>query len=910
MRDRYEIRSKIAQGGLGAVYVAYDRNLDRDVALKRVLPEALGEDPNAAIDLIKEARVLSALQHPNIVTVYDVGQDDKGPYVVMELLKGETLDHTIKRGALPQADFEQLVTQCLEGLVAAQAVGLVHRDLKPANIMVIWHATGKFQLKILDFGLAKLSKHPSKQTIDQSDTIMGSIYFMAPEQFERAELDGRVDLYTMGAIFYYTLTTQYPYQGDNAPQVMAAHLTHNYLSLEKVRPDLPAWIGGWLDWLMSRQAKHRPADAREALAYFREEKFRSEEEREAFAVEHEKKLAAQKAAEQQAAAQKSAEQHAAAAPESAPSPPGGVSSRLITGNKRQPTRSALASGQGSAEAADAVPVVVEEDDVPVAQAVVADDDVAVAVAVEEERPETVTRSTPTLATGADAQHAISVQGFVVDEEDETARKPKVPRWIFITIPLILLGGGIPALISMSERKAYNARIARVTELNESATPEGTAKDVEILLGFLEDGEDGAGDYDVMAASILSRLQGDGVDEAMCQGISGARGDGRKNLLIAIGMRGYSEGVPYLLKELQNPKAGTHLSAWNALGMVARGDDVPAMIAAMDAINTGDEAQDKKQRRFASEAITSVCEDIKLEAQRAKAVMDAVSNVENDETRKALLLISGRLSTPQVLERLKVWLRDSRLGIDAARAIGEWKDTGPMEVLLTYIKESPGDSEKLVALQSMAAITMRPSSRPHARTIALLAEAYQQVPPKRPRERNVLLNVIAQLPDPSAKPTLQRLGGAEFKNQLPTYVAQNAKMLAGVVPVAGPTVLGAEKAMLLGEGARLTGAVIGAWRGLDSSVKWEVSVAKPGKYSIAVTQSSEAAQPGRYRLMVADAKIEGEPKSTGSTTAFEKISMGSCKFSEAGNYSIWLQPLRMPGDNAPLMELKGIELVPK
>lgn len=909
MRDRYEIKSKIAQGGLGAVYVAYDRNLDRDVALKRVLPEAVGEDPNAALDLIKEARVLSALQHPNIVTVYDVGQDAKGPYVVMELLKGETLDHTIKRGALPQADFEQLVIQCLEGLVAAQAVGLVHRDLKPANIMVIWHVTGKFQLKILDFGLAKLSKHPSKQTIDQGNSIMGSIYFMAPEQFERGEIDGRIDLYSMGSIFYYTLTTQYPFQGDNGPQVMAAHLTHKYLPLEKVRPDLPAWIGAWLDWLMSRQAKHRPADAREALAFFRDQKFRPEAEREAFAVEHEKKLAASKAEQQAADSQRLA---SAAEEKAAASPSGAASSKLIAGKPRAqatPVSSATSAGE-----AEAVPVLVEEDDedVSVAQAVSVEEDVPVAQAVfvEEEEPDAAAAATSgrMLATGADAEHAISVGSFVVDEEEETAKKPRIPKWIFITVPLILLGGGIPAALNLKERKSYNTRIDRITELSEIAKPEGNVKDVELLLGFLDGGKHSTGDYGVMAASILSRLEGEGVDEAICRGIENSKGDGRKNLLVAIGLRGYADGVPYLLAELKNPKVSTHLSAWNALGLVARSADLPAMIEALDAIDSGDEAGDLKQRRFASEAIIGVCEEISVEEQRTKAVLAAVNQVQKDETRKALLLIAGRLSTPQALERLRAWLKDKQMGISAARALGEWQTAEPMKELLAFVKEASGEGQKLVALESMMLLVMRPNDKPHASTIQVLAEAFNHVPPKRMTEKSTLINVIAQLPDSSAKATIKRLaaGHPRLKGMLPSYLQNHSKAMARVIAINGPTMVGMNKAMLLSKGEPAGRPVIS----VDSGLQWEVAVRQPGKYSIAVEQASEAQKPGRYRLMVAGESIEEEPTNTGNSSTFEKVEVGTCTFPEAGNYSVWLQPLRMPGDGVPLMELKGIELAPR
>ena len=269
MAERYQIQDKIGQGGLGTVYKAVDTQLKRPVALKRVVTvkdkDATGD---SADKLLQEAHTLSALQHPNIVTVYDVGRDSKGAYVVMELLEGETLDDTIARGALPFEDFKEVVTQTLEGLIAAHAGGLIHRDLKPSNVMLRWLPSEKFQLKILDFGLAKFSKTPSLQTIDQGDAIMGSIYFMAPEQFERIPLDVRTDLYSLGCIYYYTLTAKYPFRGENAPQVMASHLQHRVKPLEELRPDLPPYVSHWVMHLLARSMEHRPDCAKDALKEF------------------------------------------------------------------------------------------------------------------------------------------------------------------------------------------------------------------------------------------------------------------------------------------------------------------------------------------------------------------------------------------------------------------------------------------------------------------------------------------------------------------------------------------------------------------------------------------------------------------------------------------------------------------
>jgi serine/threonine protein kinase len=270
MEERYEIKGKIGQGGLGSVYRAFDVRMNREVAIKRILanPADTSISDEATKQLMKEAGSLASLQHPNIVTVYDVGTDDDGPFVVMELLSGESLEELIAKGSFTWADFRQLAMQTLEALIAAQELHLVHRDLKPGNIMLTWLPSGKFQVKIVDFGLAKLSSKPSLQTIDQSDGVFGSIYFMAPEQFERVPIDLKTDLYAIGCVFYYALTGTYPYDGDTAVEVMASHLQHHVTPLEEVREGIPVWACEWIMWHINRQPSDRPQSAREALQFF------------------------------------------------------------------------------------------------------------------------------------------------------------------------------------------------------------------------------------------------------------------------------------------------------------------------------------------------------------------------------------------------------------------------------------------------------------------------------------------------------------------------------------------------------------------------------------------------------------------------------------------------------------------
>jgi serine/threonine protein kinase/HEAT repeat protein len=268
MNERYELIAPIAEGGLGTVFRARDRQLGREVAVKRIRMDKVDDLGTAMEMLIREAQQQSALQHPNIVTVHDAGVDEEGGFIVMELVKGETLEDIIMRGALTLEDFDSLVRQVLEGMSAAHEQGIIHLDLKPGNLMVQWLNAGRFQVKILDFGLAKTAQHPVQQDTDEQGCLFGSVHFMAPEQFERADVDVRTDIYALGCIFYYALTQKYAFSGDTNPQVMVAHLYHRLTPLAALRPDLPANLVQWVSWLINRDPANRPASIAEALQVY------------------------------------------------------------------------------------------------------------------------------------------------------------------------------------------------------------------------------------------------------------------------------------------------------------------------------------------------------------------------------------------------------------------------------------------------------------------------------------------------------------------------------------------------------------------------------------------------------------------------------------------------------------------
>ncbi len=265
MNERYELLSPIAEGGLGTVFKARDRQTGREVAIKRLRADKTGGCGAAVDALIREARQQSVLHHTNIVAVLEAGTDEAGGHIVMELVQGETLEDRLGRAPLSDAEFDQLVRQVLAGMSAAHAAGIIHLDLKPENIMLASQPGGGMQVKILDFGLARAIGPPDGQAEIKQGSLHGSIHFMAPEQFERAEVDARTDIYALGCLFYYALTHRHPFDGDTKPQVMVAHLYHRVTALAELRPDLPAHTIRWIEWLISRQPAERPSSVAEAL---------------------------------------------------------------------------------------------------------------------------------------------------------------------------------------------------------------------------------------------------------------------------------------------------------------------------------------------------------------------------------------------------------------------------------------------------------------------------------------------------------------------------------------------------------------------------------------------------------------------------------------------------------------------
>ena len=215
----FPLLDKLGEGGMGVVYKARDTRLERLVAIK-LLPESRASDPDRRARFMQEARAVSALNHPNIVTIYDIAEENGRHYIVMEFVNGKPLHEIIPRKGMRITETLRMAAQIAEALTAAHAMGIVHRDIKPGNIMV--DATGR--AKVLDFGLAKLTAPivPATAFADETRTlakdrprteqgaIIGSVPYMSPEQAEGRPVDARSDIFSFGALLYEMVTGRRP----------------------------------------------------------------------------------------------------------------------------------------------------------------------------------------------------------------------------------------------------------------------------------------------------------------------------------------------------------------------------------------------------------------------------------------------------------------------------------------------------------------------------------------------------------------------------------------------------------------------------------------------------------------------------------------------------------------------------
>jgi serine/threonine protein kinase len=262
---RYLIERRLGRGGMGVVYQATQVDLNRQVVLKVLAPDWIG-DPEALARFEREARGLSSLQHPNIVTIHDFGRVDGRAFIVMEYVNGDTLDRFVRRRVrLSLADFVPIAAQVLKGLGEAHSRGIIHRDIKPANIMLCERQGRANYVKILDFGLAKLVSGSSDIT---KQNVLGTPTCLSPEQILGEKVDQRVDVYAVGILFYFMLSGVMPFQADNDASVLYKHVHEKAVPLVELLPADHGVPEGVLDLIarcMEKSRERRPRDANEVV---------------------------------------------------------------------------------------------------------------------------------------------------------------------------------------------------------------------------------------------------------------------------------------------------------------------------------------------------------------------------------------------------------------------------------------------------------------------------------------------------------------------------------------------------------------------------------------------------------------------------------------------------------------------
>ncbi len=263
--SHYRITAAIGAGGMGEVYRATDSKLGREVALK-VLPAGMAGNPDRLARFQREARSVAALNHPNIVTLYSVEEDDCVHFLTMELVSGESLDHGIPDSGLPADRIVAIAQALAEALYAAHEKGIVHRDLKPANIMV----TEEGRVKVLDFGLAKDvgQAGPDETTLTsvgrtQIGVVIGTPAYMSPEQIAGREVDHRTDIFSLGIVLYQMATGHRPFHGNSSAELASAILRDTPPFVTDIRPELPADLARIIRHCLEKEPVNRVQTARE-----------------------------------------------------------------------------------------------------------------------------------------------------------------------------------------------------------------------------------------------------------------------------------------------------------------------------------------------------------------------------------------------------------------------------------------------------------------------------------------------------------------------------------------------------------------------------------------------------------------------------------------------------------------------
>lgn len=904
MNDRYQILSTVSFGGNGMIQQAWDKLKNRDVAIKRLM--APGVNPDV---LMREARSLYALRHPHIITIHEYTSDEKGPFMVMEWIKGETLAQRIKKETLKEAEFKTLVTQTLEAMDAAHAAGLIHRDLKPENIMLPWSGDGKFDTKIIDFGLAQVVPPGGMQ----QSSMHGSIHFMAPEQFGHGHIDARTDLYALGVIYYYALTGQLTFQGDETAQVITAHLYHRHVPLEELRPDLSDELCAWVDRLTQVKPEARFQSAGQALAAFRRlgnnffiktagvihsepaaVMILEEEEMPAvvLAEEEDEPVAASPYVEEEP-------EPAAAAPfveEAAP--------QLLSDTEPEAASEPAAESEPESEAR-LTPTVFDElltepgPDITAAPSFAPDP-------VIENEPELVAVASttaplvqaapardvpPTRPLKEPAPQIATQKNMPVIEQRLPKRRMGLPFIIGAFVAVLLLQF---AVVSYFQYAGREGREQLLNDLSASDQPQGSDVDVRVILDFLD-----ATVTREKAAQVLIKMSGGSyINEQLIERLNERREHPAAVRLVEIlGQRSSRDAFPLILELANQNRRELRLAAVAALGRIATANDIPKLIPLIQQSQSSDHKLIEKTLVGAIEG----SDDRALATQNILKSYRAATS--NPETRAILFKVITRVGGgAETLDLVKEGIADpsQKLRLAAITVLSDYPTHEPLTAITERFPVEADETCRIYLLLAAKELVIKPG--PSSQQVLFLHAQSLYGNAKGTDEKQYVLNVFSRIIAPGTAEFFEKFDdpadielsrearqiGQSFRNQLARVTSVTPDGKATPVPVEKAD-MRADGTVTLNENQK---ALVN-WTQTDDWASWLVELPRNGTYEVALYQSHTSNQLGTYEVVMAGQTLLTAVVKTEGPEDFKGFVVGNITVTEPGIYRMLLKPKTLP-----------------
>ncbi len=838
MNDRYHIISTLASGGGGSIQHAWDKSQNRDVAIKRLHAEGLYKD-----HLVREARSLYALRHPNVVTIHEYGSDEQGAFLVMELIKGETLDHRLTHGPLNIADFKTLVNQTLAGISAAHEAGLIHRDLKPENIMLPWHRDGHFEVKLIDFGLAQ----PLPTAGGPQDSMAGSVHFMAPEQFGSGHVDVRTDLYALGCIYYQALTGSMAFPGELKAQVITAHLYPPRVPLAELRPDLNDELCQWVNALMSVQPAGRPRSAADATAAFRR-----------------------------------------------------FSGHLVvqSASAVEPEPALMVLEE------DEVPaVLMDEDSDPVVEVVQEYDaepefepqpDMEPELQIQPEpAPEFV--ETPVFAEApapAGPQHHETTTRHrmpaAAPAQPRGKRRSSLHLIIAAFAAIIVLQFAIVSYFKYAGREGREQRLA---ELSASEQPQGSDVDVRTVLDFLE-----ATATRVQAAEVLAKLTGgDYINEIIVERLQDMKDRPvAASLVTLVGQRRAPGAFATVLELTGDGRREVRLAAWRALGRITPAQELPKVL---DAARRSQKTDHEMIEDVLVSAIETAEDRPVATGHASKAYQSAA---DKPEVRALLFNVLTRVGGDGVVDLVKEAIADpaQKVRLAAIRVLARYPTHEPLLSITTRLPQETDPTCRIFLLLAARELVSKPgpSSQQnlfvHAQNMFANANGSE--------EKSYVLNVMSRIISPSTATFFENFSDPDdqdltqeardlaevFRDRLTRVTTVSPDGAATPAPAANADYR-PDGTLSLDEGALIN------WTQRDDWASWLVELPRNGEYEIAVYQSSDNDEAGTYEVLLAGQTLLTAVVKTKDDADFKGFVAGKISVPQAGIYRLQVRPKTMP-----------------